>query len=70
MNQIQFSKIYIIFMILILLIAGFVGYKHLEYIEIMRYSPCDLCITCPNNIIEKINWTFPVEYLNFSEGIE
>ena len=65
MEQVKFLAIYFIFMVLILGVAGFVGYKHLEYIDIMRHSPCDLCLKCPHNIFvnNTKDFTIPEEYL-------
>jgi len=61
MNQNQFNAVYIILLFLILVFAGYSAYRHVEYIDIMRHSPCDLCIKCPANIVSSLNLTSPIE---------
>ena len=51
-------------MLALLIIAGAVGYKHYQHIEVMTHNPCDLCVKCPTNIISEKNWSIPYEFLN------
>ena len=62
MNNETYNFYFILILLGLLVIAFFVGYKHVEHIEIMRHSPCDLCIKCPNNIINELNLSIPKEF--------